>query len=71
MSWGSNRAHDIEWSSAGDSIRLTPIPTTPSGLSRELRLELFDQATRRLRSRRKRSAARLSRCNRGWYRADL
>jgi len=29
---GIEPGHDIEWSSAGDSIRLTPIPTMPSGL---------------------------------------
>jgi AbrB family looped-hinge helix DNA binding protein len=62
--------HDIEWSAAGDSIRLTPVRAAHPSLSLELRLELFDRATRRLRGRRKRAAASRS-GGRGWRREDL
>ena len=67
---GIEPGHDIEWSASGDSIRLTPIRAAKSGLSLELRVDLFDRATRRLRSRRKRSAAPRS-GGRGWHREDL
>jgi len=67
---GIEPGHDIEWSAAGESIRLTPVRTAHPGLSLELRLELFDRVTRRLRGRRKRSAASRS-SGRGWRREDL
>lgn len=69
---GIEPGHDIEWSASADSIRLTPARTKASGLTRELRLELFDEATRRQQRRQKRRPAlRESSAGRGWRREDL
>jgi AbrB family looped-hinge helix DNA binding protein len=68
---GLEPGHDIDWSTAGDSIRLTPSRANAPRLSLELRLELFDQATRRQRARQKRLTARRATGGRGWRRDDL
>jgi AbrB family looped-hinge helix DNA binding protein len=68
---GIEPGHEIDWSAAGDSIRLTPSRAKQERLTFELRLELFDQATRRQRKRQKRKAARPSTGGRGWRRDDL
>lgn len=67
---GIEPGHYIEWSASGDSIHLTPVRAAQSEFSLELRLELFDRATRRLRSHRKRPVARRA-GGRGWRREDL
>jgi len=67
---GLEPGHEIDWSAAGDSIRLTPARTQQPRLSVDLRLELFDQATSRLRKRR-RNVVRHSTGGRGWRREDL
>lgn len=68
---GIEPGHEIDWSAAGDSIRLTPARQDKPALSVELRLELFDQATHRLRSRPKRKAPSRPAGARGWRRDDL
>lgn len=67
---GIEPGDDIEWSVAGEAIRLTPIRSAHSGLSVELRLERFDRGTRRLRGRRRRSTSSPS-DGRGVRREDL
>lgn len=61
---------EIEWSPAGDAIRVVPGRKQPARENRESRLRLFDQTTERLR---KRAAARKAEParERGWSREDL
>lgn len=62
---------EIEWVPAGDVIRVVPPPHgRQHGLSREMRLKLFDQATARERLRRGARSRRTPR-DRGWTREDL
>jgi AbrB family looped-hinge helix DNA binding protein len=58
---------EIEWVSAGDTIRIEPIAGRKP-LSVEARVKLFDEATKRLRRRRWRGATPKGR---GWTREEL
>jgi len=60
---------DIEWVSAGDVIRVIPPGKQLAIQDKDSRLRLFDQATERLR-RRKKSAGKKT-LDRGWRREDL
>ena len=61
---------DIDWVSAGETIRVIPSGIQDTAEDRESRLRLFDQATERLRTR---TTARRSSPStaRGWKREDL
>lgn len=63
---GLRPGDEIEWVSAGDSIRIEPVTRPP--LSVDARLKLFDDATKRLRRRRWKGQAPK---DRGWRREDL
>ena len=68
---GIRAGDEIDWSAAGDGLRVTPARAgTP--LSTELKLDLFDRATARQR-RRERTRKRMSTSASGrrWSRADL
>lgn len=61
---------EIRWVSAGDSIRVETGAVTPR-LSREERLRLFDEATRRQKRREVRRKYPKEPRDRGWKREDL
>ena len=60
---------DIEWSSAGDAIRITPRRTSAKTVSIAERLKRFDETTSRLKERQKHVAR--ANGDRGWTRDDL
>jgi len=64
---------EIDWQDAGDTIRVAPRSSRPARLSLEMRLRLFDEATRRQRRRqsRKRPEAASKIRERGWTREEL
>jgi AbrB family looped-hinge helix DNA binding protein len=69
--FGIRPGSDIAWSAAGDFIRIEPPGRRRRRLSRDARLELFDEATRRQAERdAARSPSAVGR-DRGWTRADL
>jgi AbrB family looped-hinge helix DNA binding protein len=59
----------IDWSSAGDSIRVTPLRTADHGLDLQLKLRLFDELTQRIRRRSAKPGTAPR--DRGWMREDL
>ena len=62
----------IEFRSSGDDIRIiTEAGNRSSELSREERLRLFDESTRRIQARAKRLPESLESGGRGWKREDL
>jgi bifunctional DNA-binding transcriptional regulator/antitoxin component of YhaV-PrlF toxin-antitoxin module len=61
---------DIDWTPAGDVIRVIPPGKLAVSQGRESQLHLFDQATERHRKRRLARAAGRPR-ERGWTREDL
>jgi AbrB family looped-hinge helix DNA binding protein len=67
---GIQSGDEIEWSSAGDGIRLAAASTSPDLSSIENRLELFDAATAR-QKKRQRGKRRTVSDERGWTREDL
>jgi len=61
---------EIEWSVAGEGIRLEPARQPPPASDREGRMRLFEQATERQRQReRERPLTRVT--ERGWSREEL
>ena len=62
---------EIEWVPAGEVIRIIPPRGRQRGLSREMRLKLFDQATARQRQRNTARSRRKPPRDRGWTREDL
>lgn len=60
---------EIEWSSAGDAIRITPQRASAKTASIAERLQRFDEATARQKQRQKRVAR--TNGDRGWTREDL
>jgi AbrB family looped-hinge helix DNA binding protein len=67
---GIRPGDDIEWSAAGDGLRITPAAAPAAAISVETRLELFDAATKRQSSRQRGRRAK-SPASRGWKRSDL
>lgn len=61
---------EVEWSVAGQQLRVTPRAPQRS-LSVDERLALFDAATKRQQTRNKRRKGRVSRRGRGWTREEL
>jgi len=70
--YGIRPGDEIEWVAAGETIRIIPPGRHAPSADLELRLRLFDAATRR---QGKRQAARVIRAparrERGWTREDL
>ncbi|MSP61678.1 MAG: AbrB/MazE/SpoVT family DNA-binding domain-containing protein [Myxococcales bacterium] len=62
---------EIEWSPAGDGIRVTPRVRRPSVGDRAARLRVFDQATERQRCREPASRRAKPAKERGWTREEL
>lgn len=69
---GITPGDQIEFESSGDDIRIvTESKVRSSRLSREERLRLFDEATRRIQERSRRLPATGEPGQRGWKREDL
>lgn len=65
---------EIEWVPASDDIRMVPQRVPIEGLSKDERLKLFDEATKRQQQREQNLPANLvssSTAERGWSRAEL
>jgi bifunctional DNA-binding transcriptional regulator/antitoxin component of YhaV-PrlF toxin-antitoxin module len=62
---------EIDWVSAGDSIRVIPPGGSEPALDIRARLELFDQATQRQQSRDACHAENELATDRGWTREEL
>lgn len=67
--YGIRPFDEIDWTPAGDIIRVIPPGRSEKPSDREFRLRLFDQATERQRRRPTRQTARPR--DRGWRREDL
>ena len=60
---------DVEWSLAGDELRISR--PSAAALSLEEKLELFDTATRRQTDRNRKARTRGTPAGRGWTREEL
>jgi len=69
--FGIRPGDEIEWSSAGDGIRVEPVGRGRPALDRSDRLKLFDQATARQKRRNIAWKGKLPAGGRGWSREDL
>ena len=69
--YGIRPGDDIEWSPAGDAIRVIPAGRTLPALDRDARLKLFDAATERQRRRQGPRARRGTPKSRGWTREEI
>jgi bifunctional DNA-binding transcriptional regulator/antitoxin component of YhaV-PrlF toxin-antitoxin module len=73
--YGIRPGDDIEWTPAGDAVRVcksTPHSRSQAGSDVARRLELFDLATQRQKARQAKQKRKLSRPrDRGWRREDL
>ena len=73
--YGIRAGDDLQWVPAGETIRVIPADKKKSeeALSRQARLELFDQATQRQQRREAtlRKQASASAPDRNWKREDL
>ena len=67
---GISPGDDIDWTAAGESLRVTPRARSKPAENLALRLELYDLATRRVR-RRKSRLEPMPEAVRGWSRAEL
>lgn len=63
---------EIDWVAAGEFIRVIPNAAKEARTTDPaLQLEIFDQATKRLKRRQKGAGRRRTPSNRGWKREDL
>ncbi|MBI1734693.1 MAG: AbrB/MazE/SpoVT family DNA-binding domain-containing protein [Candidatus Rokubacteria bacterium] len=69
--YGIRPGDEIEWSPAGEAIRVIPSGRAVSALDRDARLKLFDAATERQRRRQADRTRRRAPKTRGWTREDL
>jgi AbrB family looped-hinge helix DNA binding protein len=69
--FGIQPGDDIEWTAAGDAIRLAPARAPGARYSLGERLTLFDQATERQRERQAKQPRRSRPPARGWSREEL
>ena len=69
--FGIRPGSDITWMPAGDAIRVVPPGRQRPRLSRDARLELFDEATRRQRERDAARGQPERPGDRGWTRDEL
>jgi AbrB family looped-hinge helix DNA binding protein len=73
--YGIRPGDELEWTPAGEAIRVTPARRRQSPsrdrLNAEARLNLFDQATERQQKRQRRARRPARARDRGWTRQDL
>lgn len=69
--FGIRPGDEIDWTAAGDVMRIVPRRTRREALALDVRLHLFDQATDRQRRRQRRKQAVRQPATRGWRREDL
>ncbi|MGH9773228.1 MAG: AbrB/MazE/SpoVT family DNA-binding domain-containing protein [Candidatus Acidiferrales bacterium] len=70
--YGIHPGDDIQWIPAGDVIRVVPAGKSSGAGDRDLKLQLFDQATQRQRKRSRAVKAKPTpNQSRGWAREDL
>lgn len=62
---------EIDWQEGGDTIRIFPRRTQPQLRSIEMRLRLFDEATRRQNSRQAHACPAKKARGRGWTREEI
>ena len=67
---GIRPGDEIEWASAGDTIRVQPLKRPRPTGDKKARLRVFDQATQRQR-RRQRGGRHEAATDRGWTREEL
>ena len=68
---GIKPGDDLDWTVAGDTVRVTPSNRRRRRFSVEDRLKLFDAATARQRARGRRGRSDLRADGRGWSREEL
>lgn len=68
---GIRPGDEIEWTSAGEQIRVVPVKRQAPALTIAERLRLFDQATERQRRRNRSRPKTAPGGARGWAREDL
>ena len=68
--YGIRPGDEIDWSAAAGAIRVVPHARRGAGVSRDERLRLFDQATRRQREREAHVLPAVAE-SRGWSRDEL
>ncbi len=68
---GIRPGDDVEWTAAGDALRLAPHVPARAMLTVEERVRLFDVASRRQREREQTAPRRPAATDRGWRRQDL
>jgi len=69
--YGIRPGDEIEWLEGGDAIRVVPRARRRAAEPPEIRLQLFDQATRRQKRRESRRARSRPARDRGWTREEL
>lgn len=69
--YGIHPGDEIQWTPAGEAIRVIPAGKTLAADDRDSKLRLFDQATERHRKRLSRGKTKQTPTNRGWTREDL
>jgi bifunctional DNA-binding transcriptional regulator/antitoxin component of YhaV-PrlF toxin-antitoxin module len=69
--YGIKPGQDIDWLPAGEAIRVVTGGRLPDARDKSRRLELFDRATERQRSRQGDKQQRRSTTDRGWQREEL
>ena len=73
--FGIRPGDELQWTAAGEAIRVTPLgkgSRRPETRTAKERLELFDQATKRQRRRQAKIGKTVPRsADRGWRREDL
>jgi bifunctional DNA-binding transcriptional regulator/antitoxin component of YhaV-PrlF toxin-antitoxin module len=69
--YGIEPGEEIDWLPAGDATRVVPDPDHPAMPDRGYRLQIFDAATDRQRSRDSASPGNGPTADRGWRREDL
>ena len=69
--YGIRPGDEVDWVSAGDSIRVIPPGGSTPALDIRARLDLFDQATQRQQARDAARAETERATDRGWTREEL
>ncbi len=69
--YGIRPGDEIEWSAAGEAIRITTARKPPRVLDVRERLRRFDEATERQQQRERESSGLVPAQDRGWTREEL
>src|SRR5215210_2671871 len=71
--YGIKPGDDLDWSPAGDAIRVSPLrePTGDEKALVELRLKMFDASVQRQKKRERSRGKQPQSADRGWKREDL